>query len=531
MLSMSAALARALTIDPYEGWQRGGTVANGVIFFLAMLAGSVVLDGLVRPRASGFRQWQGLTLLVLLVTALFGVMLAVSGSALLAATLTVAFMGLLTIASNAKYAMLGEPLLFSDLALIAALFRHPRFYLTAVSAAQRWMFMIAAPLFLLALAALFAPRAAPHLIGLAVFATSVAALVLLVSGRPFRSVALIPDIESDLARHGLPATLLIYWLRWRVTRDPGMCPEPVSARAGEPSASAMQPEIIVIVQCESFADPVALTGEHRHALPGLLQAQASAWQWGDLAVSGFGAYTMRTEYGVLFGRSEEALGFRRYDPFLTARGETSYALPARLRPRGYHNLFVHPHDMRFYGRDRLMPAIGFDRLIGEDGIAPLPSRTGRYVDDRTLGAAMATLIDEAVGPTLIYAVTMENHGPWDRDVPTGSLGGVDDYLRHLGNSDAMLTSLTDRLSSCGRSALLVFFGDHRPSIPGVTEPTGGRHTPYVMMRFADDGHIVAGDNRRADLSPDELHHAVLACVGESLLPDTAMAGDRKTATR
>ena len=221
---------------------------------------------------------------------------------------------------------------------------------------------------------------------------------------------------------------------------------------------------------------------------------------------------MRTEYGVLFGRSEEALGFRRYDPFLTAHGETSYAVSARLSAHGYHCSFVHPHDMRFYGRDRLMPAIGFDRLIGEESFPPVSPDSGRYVDDRTLGASLGELIDKAAEPTFLYAVTMENHGPWDKDRLTGSTGGLDAYLRHLRNSDAMLTDLVDRLSGAGRSALLVFFGDHRPSIPGVTEPTGARHTPYVMLRFDSDGRILTGGNEQVDLTPDGLHHAILRCV-------------------
>jgi len=490
-------------------------VANGVILFLLMLVGSVLLDGMVRPHSLGLRGRWGVSLHLLVMTALFGAMLAASGSAIVAGTLAIALVALLVIASNAKYAMLGEPLLFSDLALIVALVRHPRFYFTAVSVRQRWILAIAAPILLLVLAVLFVPDPAPHLVGLGVVALAGSASFALLRSAVFSAAAPSPDVDSDLARYGLLATLLIYWLRWRATPDPAICPQPTPARDdGQRGPKRARPEIIVIVQCESFADPVELTGEQDHALSGLERARASAWQWGDLAVSGFGAYTMRTEYGVLFGRSEAALGFRRYDPFLTAHGETSYALSAKLRGCGYRNLFIHPHDMRFYGRDRLMPAIGFDRMIGEDSFASPRSGSGRYVDDQTLGASLGDLIDEAIGPTLIYAVTMENHGPWDKDRLTGSLGGIDAYLRHLRSSDAMLTALIQRLSGSGRSALLVFFGDHRPSIPGVSEPSGGRHTPYVMMRFADDGHILTGENQRADLSPDELHHVILdlACA-------------------
>ena len=494
-------------------------VANGLIFLLLTWVSSMLLDVAVRPRRTIRWWWRGICLHLLVMTMVFGLLLAASGNPLVAGILSISLMTLFTLTSNAKHAMLGEPLLFSDLALIAALVRHPRFYFTAVSARQRRMLAIGAPTLSLLLAFLFVPQFAPHVAGLGLSALAAGVLALLLRSRGFRRLAMTPDVDVDLARYGLSSTLLLYWLRWRATADPPVCPPlRLPGRTSGDPPEASPPELIVVVQCESFADPVELTGQNGSALPGLNRARASAWQWGDLAVSGFGAYTMRTEYGVLFGRSEAALGFRRYDPFLTAHGETSYALSTRLRQGGYHNMFVHPHDMRFYGRDRLMPAIGFDRLIGEGSFAPIPPNGGRYVDDRTLGASIGELIDAAAGPTLIYAVTMENHGPWARDRLTGSLGGLEAYLRHLNSSDMMMTALIERLSRAGRPALLVFFGDHRPSIPGVTEPGGARHTPYVMLRFADGGGIVTGQNRRVDLSPDELHHAILRCAQSASQP-------------
>jgi len=493
---------------PTKARYRGSTVATGLISLLATLVGSLLLDATVRPRRRRLWHWHGLLVQMLVSIALFGLFLAGAGSFPVAAVLSLAMMALFTITSNAKHKMLGESLIFSDLALIAALFRHPRFYFTAISTGQRRMLAIGGPVLLLALALLFVPRPAPHLVGLALLVAGAGGLVFLLAAGVFAGMAPVPDVDGDLARHGLIATLLLYWLRWRATSDPAICP-PIDA---PPPTDGALPELIVIVQCESFADPVELTGDLRQSLPGLSRARAGAWRWGELAVSGFGAYTMRTEYGVLFGRSEASLGFRRYDPFLTAHGETSYALSARLRGGGYHNVFVHPHDMRFYGRDRLMPAIGFDRLIGDGDFAPIPAGGGRYIDDRTLGASIGELIDKAREPTLIYAVTMENHGPWIKDRLTGSPGGFDAYLRHVRSSDAMLGDLIDRLAKSGRSGLLVFFGDHRPSIPGVTEPGGDRHTPYVMLRFSAEGETLPSLDARADLTPDELHHAILRCV-------------------
>jgi len=484
-----------------------------------MLAASVLLDAAARPRPARSRRWQGLLLHLLVMIGMFALCLAGFGNAMAAAVLAIATMALFTVASNAKYKMLGEPLVFSDLALIVGIFRHPRFYFTAIPPRQRWVIAAGASLAMLALLFLFSTEPRPHLIGSGLLLLAGSALWLLMRSGRFDSPVPSPDLAGDVARFGLIATLLLYWWRWRRTPDPERRP-PLAPVDGNASPAA--PQLIVVVQCESFADPLEITGETVPALPGLDRARAIAWQHGDLHVSGFGAYTMRTEYGVLFGRSETALGFRHYDPFLTAHGEASYALPARLAGAGYRSSFVHPHDLRFYSRDRLMPAIGFDEVIGESSFAPIPSGGSRYVDDRTLGAKLVDLAIGSAGPRLIYAVTMENHGPWDSDNARDAAGRLDAYLGRLRSSDAMLGNLIQHLSNDGRPALLVFFGDHRPSIPGVTAPGGARHTPYVVVRFDREGRIVKGDSAGIDLTPAALHHLILRCVQSDVTtPDTA----------
>jgi len=476
-----------------------------------MLVLSLLLDAIARPRPQRLRHWCGMLLHTLMMTVSFGVVLAGSGNAIVSAVVGAALVGLFVVASNAKNRMLGEPVVFSDLALLVGIVRHPRFYFTAITLGQRWMLGIGAGGAGIALAVLFTPQVQPHLVGVALALAAGGVLALLLRGPVYDGVAATPDLAGDFARYGMLATLLLYWWRWRGSADPAAC-APISIEPDPTGAPA--PELIVVVQCESFCDPLEITDDPANALPGLAAARAAAWQWGTLDVSGFGAYTMRTEYGVLFGRTESALGFRRYDPFLTAAGEASWALSARLKGAGYRSLFVHPHDLRFYSRDRLMPAVGFDALIGEDALAPPAGHGtgGRYVDDRSLGGALIDLIDGNRGPTLLYTVTMENHGPWDSATARDAAGRRDAYLRHLRNSDAMLDDLIAHLSRGGRPALLVFFGDHRPSIPGVTAPGGARHTPYVVLRFDSTGAIVPGQADPVDLSPAALHHRILDCV-------------------
>jgi phosphoglycerol transferase MdoB-like AlkP superfamily enzyme len=272
-------------------------------------------------------------------------------------------------------------------------------------------------------------------------------------------------------------------------------------------------QLVVIIQCESFADPAAVFSQPDEGLPGLTRARELSWQSGRLMVHGFGAYTMRTEFGVLFGISEEALGVRRFDPFLTAGSMTTWALPHRLCPGDWDTIFIHPHDMRFYGRDKLMPAAGFRTIVGEDAFGPPTVADGRYVTDAALCDKVFELAQTSDGPSLIYAVSIENHGPWAGDGGESANGNKAGYVRLLKRSDAMLQRLIEGLPKLGRPVVLCFFGDHRPSIPQVSVPGGERHTPYIIIRFGKDGHPDAPDRPPVDLTPDELHAAILGVIG------------------
>jgi phosphoglycerol transferase MdoB-like AlkP superfamily enzyme len=187
-------------------------------------------------------------------------------------------------------------------------------------------------------------------------------------------------------------------------------------------------------------------------------------------------------------------------------GDVSHALPARLSGAGWRSLFVHPHDLRFYNRDRIMAAAGFKDLIGEEHFARPVTREGRYVPDIAIADKIIEMASDAEKATLIYAVTIENHGPWEPG--TSEVNLADSYLHLVRKGDAMLQKLIDELAHLKRPATLAFFGDHRPSIPGISVPGGPRHTPYIVIRIDANGNIVRG-GRRLDLQPDELHHLLL----------------------
>ncbi len=471
------------------------------------LAAAVLLGDLFalpRPRAGlPMRSLVGTITLLLTAAFVFALLLTLTGAPLVAAIGVGGLVSAHSLVSNIKRRILGEPLVMSDFALIGAVFQHPQFYVSALLVWQ--IVVLAAGLAgLAAIIAMFANAAlAPRLAGGVLLLVSSTALRIALPSLGRGLSAPVPDPEIDVARLGLIPAMLAQWWDWRGTSDPPPCPTPpIGGASGQ---------LVVIVQCESFTDPAELFGDSAAALPGFAEARRLAWQSGRLLVSGFGAYTMRTEYGVLFGRGEDQLGTRRFDPFLTARGEVSWALPNRLAPEAWDSWFVHPHDIRFYGRDRIMPPGGFGTLVGPESFAPPTPGEGRYVTDAAITERILDLAANAPRAGLIYAVTIENHGPW----PAGANGGASlgaSYVELLRHSDAMLSRLMAELPKLGRPVTLCFFGDHRPSIPGASEPGQERHTPYVILRFDADGSPLTVGPCEADLTPAELHHTLLAAI-------------------
>ncbi len=470
-----------------------------------LIVGLLVADGLARPtpyRDLRPRSAKGAVVLLVTGACLWGGVVAITGAWMPSAILVVILAGALALVSNIKRQVLGEPLVFSDLALVGAVFQHPQFY---VSAIRPWQLaLLSAGLAALAAVLLFFSTAdhAARFAGL-LLAAALACLVKLTNWSSWwRLSAKAPDLDRDVRDHGLIATLIAYWQLWLRQPGPGIC--------DLPTVCAAEDQLLVIVQCESFADPAALFGDDALALPGLDRARRLAWQQGQLQVSGFGAYTMRTEFGALFGISEERLGFHRYDPFLTGSSAASWALPNRLGD-GWKRVFIHPHDMRFYGRDRLMPAAGFDALIGEEAFPPPTPDDGPYVTDAAVCDKLLEIGAASQGRCLLYAVTIENHGPWSAN-GAGSEGNKAEYLRFLQRSDAMLSRLIEELPQLGRPVTLCFFGDHRPSIPQLSTPGGERHTPFVIVKFDREGQPVFSPEQLSELTPAQLHAEILAAI-------------------
>ena len=402
----------------------------------------------------------------------------------IAAGLGVAALGIgLAVADRIKRAVLHEPVMFADRAELWEVARHPRFYIAFVGTVP----MLAGTAALVALAAVLIWAEPPlwrlppgTTIGLLLLAVALgrAAFVLPTmpcwlrrSARWFDRLAPSRDPAIDAARFGLLASFIIQATLARHERPARRQRAIDRALPSWPKGAGP----VILVQGESFVDVGRLHPALSGRLPHFARLAADAQLSGTLAVPCWGANTIRTECAVLTGLDEDALGLDCFNPYEAFARTGLPSLAWQARAAGYRTICVHPYARSFYGRDAVMPALGFDRFIGIEAFSDAERDSG-YVTDAALAQFVVELVAREGPDIFVFAITVENHGPWDAahdavppaPLPQALAEGsgakpLGRWLRHACATDAMIPPLRAVLEQVGRGWLGVY-GDHQPSL-------------------------------------------------------------------
>jgi phosphoglycerol transferase MdoB-like AlkP superfamily enzyme len=261
---------------------------------------------------------------------------------------------------------------------------------------------------------------------------------------------------------------------------------------------------IVIVQSEAFFDPGVLKKVDFGQYDPHFQQLATTGISGSLTTPTYGGGTIRTEFETITGYPMMAFPTVEY-PYFGLANRHMPTVPRRLQALGYTTTLFHPYEADFWNRSATMPALGFQHAYYEDAFKGLP-RAGVFVSDRSLfDAVLNHLGDGDTGPSYIMAITMENHGPWNRDpgdlarllntnpLPAGlSAEGVYEmtyYISHLLNGDEALEGFAQRLMARKRWTMLLFYGDHLPALDAAYSDLGfddnrkapQQHTRYMLL--------------------------------------------------
>ena len=304
--------------------------------------------------------------------------------------------------------------------------------------------------------------------------------------------------SSNYSANGFVGAFTLNLLNLDVHPPAGYSEETIQALLEDDPAVPADPDMpdfdVVVVLSESFFDP--------RILPGIAFSQNPLsnydrlledpnCQSGMLYTTAVGGGTVRPEFAILTGLTTDYLPNVTTPYWYVNQAVASYV--SNYKQAGYTTVALHPYDKKFYSRASAYPLLGFDAFYGQDEIGQLAEITWKrnYITDHTTAQAIQALADSARDPIFLFAITMENHQPYAALAPEEisisveapalsqeSLTALTTYTQGLYDADQMLGELADWVDGRERPTVLVFFGDHLPTL-------GANHLAYNESGFVN----------------------------------------------
>ena len=254
---------------------------------------------------------------------------------------------------------------------------------------------------------------------------------------------------------------------------------------------------VIFVQLESFFDINEMTalGLSYDPIPNFTALKKSCIS-GRLTVPGIGGGTANTEFEVITGMELDYFdtGEFPYDTVLKKKTSESYA--SMLGSLGYSTHAIHNHEGSFYDRDLVYPNLGFDTFTSIEYMNGYDTTSLGWCKDKALTAEILRCLDSTEEKDFVFAVSVQGHGRYpDEFRPEEGLtvesvtdpvarAHVEYYIQQIHEMDGFIRELTDTLTGRGTPAVVVFYGDHLPSLDiSENQLTPGRtlyNTDYVI---------------------------------------------------
>ena len=323
----------------------------------------------------------------------------------------------------------------------------------------------------------------------------------------------------------------------------------------------LHPSVIVVMN-ESFADLSEFDGLRcGYEGPSYFNGMSDALWRGKLFVDVHGGGTCNSEFEFLTGNSAAYIGAGKY-PYSTFDLDPVDSMADQLGALGYGTCAIHPNYASNWNRNKVYPALGFDEFLDIEAFGGFPERnldgtkkdvtpTGvpvfhSGVSDQATYERILEMLESDDAPQFVFDVTMQNHGSYNQDnIPADKLthyrpaGTYDnptfnetperlnEYLSCIEESDRALEWFVGQLRKLDRPVVLVFFGDHQPSMTpdyndawyvgedDLTHSQRVYHANYLVWANYD----VAGCDQSSaerDLSVDAFGSTVLDAIGAPL---------------
>lgn len=247
-----------------------------------------------------------------------------------------------------------------------------------------------------------------------------------------------------------------------------------SAKAKADPFNGKQPNVIFIMN-EAFWDPTLLPNVtySEDPVPTIHKLQKESTS-GYLLSPQFGGGTSNVEYEVLTGQSMSFLpdGSVPYQQYIS---KPVPSLASYFESNGYKSMGIHSYEGWFWNRENVYKQLGFESFMSKDQFQN-PEYKGLFISDDEVSRNIIKQVDETEKPMFIYAVTMQNHGPYDDnrygETAIKANGNLTDsarsiletYTQGAHDADQSLQMLIDHFEKSDEPTVIVFYGDHLPML-------------------------------------------------------------------
>ncbi len=237
---------------------------------------------------------------------------------------------------------------------------------------------------------------------------------------------------------------------------------------------------IIVVLLESFIDPteVKYLQFSKDPIP-VFRSLTEEYSTGYLTVPVVGAGTANTEFEILTGMSMQYFGTGEY-PYKTILKQTDCeSIASDLSKIGYGTHVVHNNGGNFYSRANAFSMMGFDSFTSKElmDIRQYTPLRSWPTDDILIGETIKALDATPDQSDFVYTITVQGHGDYPTDKvltdPEILVSGAADeasnnqweyYVNMIHEVDKFIQNLTSALEERDEDSIVVFFGDHLPSL-------------------------------------------------------------------
>ena len=238
---------------------------------------------------------------------------------------------------------------------------------------------------------------------------------------------------------------------------------------------------VLFVQMESFFD----TSEFKSLkttmdpLPNL-RKMAAEDSSGYCQVPSIGAGTANTEFEVITGMNLRYFGPGEYPYKTYLKERTAESAATAFKSFGYGAHAIHNHSGNFYSRAKVFNNTGFDTFVCKE-FMNFDTTPNGWAKDEVLLEHINDCLDSTEQQDFVFTITVQGHGSYpEKKVikePHLYAWGTESaeknnqwtyYANQVYEMDIFAQNLVDMMEKRGEPAVVVFYGDHLPTL-GLTE--------------------------------------------------------------